>query len=224
MQRRMMRRVWPALLGLGIASLAMGAVRSAHGPDPSQTAAPAFGTKPAEPTCTVCHDNNTGNNLNTPGGAVEILDLPDYYLPGQLYTLRVRLHSDSTLADPGRLWGFQLTAVRALDGQGAGSFELPAPDTLQVVLGDYLPWQSRSYVEHTSLGTRDGLGGPVEWTFSWRAPDPHQGTIFFYCAGNAADGAGGDKGDFVFTAADTVRADPTPVAGASWGSLKARYR
>ncbi len=215
----------PAAALAAAVTLAFASARFRNGPLPSETGAPAIGGTPEEPDCTLCHSNFSWNNLNTPGGAVEILDLPETYLPGQTYALRVRLGSDSTVAYPGRRWGFQLTAVRASDGEGAGSFVLPDPDTLQILPGDPSePWPTRSYVEHTRRGTRDGLASPVEWSFTWEAPAMPQGSVIFFCAGNAADGTGDPGGDFVFTAADTVKIDPTPVVQISWGRLKARYR
>jgi hypothetical protein len=136
----------------------------------------------------------------------------------------VRVHSDSTDAIPTRKWGFQLTAVRASDGEGCGTFSLPDPDTLQIMLGDPGPYYSREYVEHTLFGTRDGLVGPVEWSFSWTAPDPPVGKIYFFCAGNAADGNQDPGTDFIFTSADSMMDASTPVARESWGRLKTRYR
>jgi hypothetical protein len=114
--RRPIHLAFPVLL-LG-AWIALAAGHSAHRPDPSLTGAPAIGSTPGEPDCSACHDNPSWSNVNTPGGAVEILDLPVF----------------------------------------------------------------------------------------------------------AADGKNGNAGDYVYTAADTVRVDPVPVRLASWGSLKARYR
>jgi hypothetical protein len=196
---------------------------------PSHTGAFAIGSVPAETNCTYCHfDRNNapnGANLNTPGGGVEILDLPQYFVPGRIYPLRVRLFTDSTLADPGRLWGFQITAVRAFDGSGIGTFIQPSPDSLQIVSGTLQEFSSRSYLEHTVYDTRDGLVGPVEWHFSWQAPPNEQkGDVYFFCAGNAGNGDFDPGGDFIFTTADTIIDTTTAVRSVSWGALKSRYR
>lgn len=205
-------------------SLALGGgLLSAHGPLPAYTGAPPIGGKPAERSCALCHFDPEGSELNPPGGAVEILDLPATYTAGETYRLRVRLHSDSTTAYPGRNWGFQLTAARASDGEGIGTFELDDPDTLVIESGAD-DFASRFYVQHTILGVRDSLAGPVEWTFSWRAPDTPQDTAFFFCIGNASDGSQEPSGDFIFTAADTMLDITTPVRPVSWGALKRRYR
>ena len=190
------------LLLLVGATIAFASIQSSHGPIPSSTGAPAVGGKPDEWNCTLCHYAG-GDNLNTPGGAVQILNAPAVYTPGQSYALTVRLNSDSTAFSATRLWGFQITAVRASDGTGVGTFVLPDPDSLQILMGEGM-LASRAYVEHTSLGTRSGLGGPVQWTFSWQAPPSAAGTIYFFCSANAADGTGDSGNDYVYTARDTT--------------------
>jgi hypothetical protein len=206
------------------ASLAIAGTKSWLGPLASHTGAAAVASKPREDDCSLCHFNFDWNNLNTPGGGVEIIGLPQNYDAGQTYPITIRIYSDSTVASPTRKWGFQLTAARASDGEGCGTFILSDPDTLQIVLGDPGPFYSRAYVEHTYMGTRDGLFGPVEWRLSWQAPDPAEGTIYFFCAGNAADGTQDPGFDFIYTAADTVEDPPTAVKATSWGSIKSRYR
>jgi hypothetical protein len=219
----------PALaLAAGFSLALGGGGLSEHGPLPSYTGAPAIRSKPAELDCTLCHFNFEWNNLNTPAGAVEILDLPATYTAGQTYRIRVRISTDSTAAYPDRDWGFQLTAVRASDGEGCGTFLPDDPDTLQIVSGADggfpVELASRRYVQHTILGDRDGIASPVEWTFSWRAPDAPEDTALFYCAGNATNGNLGPDGDFIFTAAETVLDLTTPVKPVSWGAVKRRYR
>jgi hypothetical protein len=219
----------PALaLAAGVSLALGGGVQSEFGPLPSTTGAPPIRSKPAELNCTLCHLNFEWNNLNTPGGRIEILDLPATYTAGQTYRLRIRLSTDSTAAFPNRDWGFELTAVRASDGEGCGTFILDDADTLQIVSGadgeNPAAFGSRRYVEHTIIGDRDGLASPVEWTFSWRAPSAPEDTALFYCAGNATNGSMETSGDFVFTAAETVLDLTTPVRPVSWGAVKRRYR
>ena len=205
-------------------SLALGGgILSEYGPLPSSTGAPAVRSKPAEWDCTLCHASETGN-LNTPGGKIEILDLPATYTAGQTYRIRVRITTDSTAAFADRDWGFQLTVVRASDGEGCGSFVLDDADSLQVFNGEMPDLASRHYVEQTTLGDRDGIASPVEWTFSWKAPDAPADTALFFCAGNASNGSMDPTGDFIFTTADTVLDLTTPVKPVSWGALKRRYR
>ncbi len=180
-------------------ALAVASLQSAHGPYPGATGAVEIGGKPKEFDCTLCHDTNP---VNTGGGKVEILGVPVVYTPGVLYPLTVRLRNTTTLGSLGRKWGFELTAVRRSDGNGAGTFVLPDPDTLQVVAGEGL-FASRAYVEHTFIGTRTALAGPVEWHFSWQAPSTAEGGIHFFCAGNSADGTFDPGNDWIFTTRDS---------------------
>ena len=215
-------------LAAGVSLALGGGVLSEHGPIPSVTGAPAIRSKAAELNCTLCHLNFDWNNLNTPGGSVEILGLPRAYAPGQTYRIHVRISTDSTKVFLDRDWGFELTAVRASDGEGCGTFVLDDPDTLQIVSGasgDRSDLASRWYVQHTANGVRNGISSPVEWTFSWQAPATPQDSALFYCAGNAANGNLDSGGDFVFTAAETVLDSvTTPVRPMSWGAVKRRYR
>ena len=212
-----------------VVSMAAAAVCYHTGPLPSKTGAPAVAGSAAEPNCTQCHvtfgDTGQIPNLDTPGGAVQILDLPHSYRPGNTYAVRVRLDSDSTRVSADRRWGFQLTAVAATTGLGAGSFVVPSADTLQVIAGDpSQPWPTRTYVEHTADGLHQSQAGPVEWRLFWKAPDAPAGTVRFFAAGNAANGSLDASGDFIYTTADTVTDTTTAVANISWGRLKARYR
>ena len=171
------------------------------GPPASRTGAPAVGGVVAEPACTACHSSFP---LNAAGATLEILDVPEFYLPGTLYTLRVRM--TSTFALP-RRWGFQITAVRALDGQGVGTFDIAGLSGIQVVNGSS-PYATRRYVEHTSAGTFDNNSGPVEWTLRWRAPNTDLGRIFFFAAGNAANSNDFNTGDHIYTKRDTTDIHP----------------
>ncbi len=191
------------LLLLAGTTIAFASIQSSHGPIASSTGAPAVGGKPDEWNCTLCHYAG-GDNLDTPGGGVAILGAPAVYAPGQTYPITVRVNSDSTSYSATRKWGFQITAVRASDGTGVGTFVLPNPDTLQILMGEAGDFATRRYVEHTSVGTRSGLGGPVQWTFSWQAPASSAGTVYFFCAANAADGTGDSGNDYVYTARDTA--------------------
>jgi hypothetical protein len=218
-----LRSLPPLILGASLIGATF-ALAYSSGPDASKSGVPAIAGRSAEVTCQSCHLSFTGPNLNV-SGQLEILDLPASYQPAQTYTLRVRLASDQTGASPGRKWGFQLTAVALETGDGAGTFVLMDPDTLQLKQGYLAGFETRRYVEHTEVGTRDSLAGPVEWTFQWQAPDSLIGSIGFYAAGNAANGDGGQiNGDWIYTARDTTEPDMVPVLPASWGALKARYR
>lgn len=198
----------PAVYGLACAALAAGAslaLAFSSGPPASRTGAPAVGGVAAEANCTACH---TGFALNTAGATLEILDVPASYITDSLYTLRVRM--TSTFAPP-RRWGFQITAVRDADGQGAGTFDVTGLTTVQIVAGTTV-YASRRYVEHTSAGTFPLNNGPVEWTFRWRAPATNLGRIRFFAAGNAANNSSTNAGDRIYTT--SAQSDPHPLLDA----------
>jgi hypothetical protein len=201
---------------VGVA-IAFADLQSAHGPYPGATGAPSIGGVPAEFDCTLCHD---GGEVNLPGGRLEILGVPAVYTPGQVYPLTVRLNSSATTGDDGRKWGFELGAVRRDDGAAGGTIVLADPDTLQIVSGDP-PFAARNYVEQTFNGTRTGLGGPVQWTFSWQAPAGPEGQIDFFAAGNAANGSGGSDGDHIYTTRDSAIALGTADAPVEGGAALA---
>lgn len=218
------------LVLLGGVSAAVATSNFSSGPLPSRTGAPAVGAVVAEDNCTECHitfdgGGNPVNNLNASNGYVQILDLPGTYTPGNTYTLRVKLWSDATVDSLNRRWGFQLTAVRATDGSGVGTFVLPSADTLQIIdaaAGN--SWASRQYVEHTSMGIHEAQSGPAEWSFQWQAPPTPAGAVYFYVAGNAADGTYDSGSDWIYTAGDTMSDTTTAVRSTSWGGLKKLWK
>jgi hypothetical protein len=226
-----MKRAMVAVLVLaalaGVATYASGHADYSGGPPASRTGAPALGGIPAELRCTMCHSDFAEDQ---PNGSVQILDLPEWYAPGLTYRLRVRLASTATSADAGRRWGFQLTAIQAVNGQGAGTFAVrgnqmggPGGDTLRIVSGSS-GYSSRRYVEHLFEGTRLGTGSPSEWSFNWTAPPAGAGTIYFYAIGNAANGSDDPSGDWIYTTADSMRDTTTAALPTSWGAIKARFR
>ena len=218
------------LVLLGGVSAAVATSNRSSGPMTSVSGAPAVGSVPAEDNCTMCHlvfdgGGNPLDNLNAPNGSIHILDLPETYTPGNVYTMRVRLESSANADSVNRRWGFQLTAVKASDGGGVGTFLLPNLDSLQIrepFPGD--PWVGRQYVEHTSLGIYETQGSPVEWRFQWQAPPTPAGAVYFYVAGNAADGSQDPGGDWIYTSGDTMADTTTATRATSWGGLKKLWK
>jgi hypothetical protein len=179
------------------------------GPPVQTTGAPALGTFLAERTCSQanCH---FGSPLNS-GGKLEILGLPETYVPGTNYPLTVRLTSSQSAPVP--RWGFELTNARLSDGIGSGTL-FPTGLNLSLV-------NSRAYVSQNVSHLYAGEHGSVEWQVSWTAPDPAEGPVGFYAAGNASNGnfqAG--IGDLIYTVAETTRGGPVPVQRVTWGRLK----
>lgn len=199
MRRRYLLRItFVAVLVCG-ASVAI--ARMAGAPK-GKTGAPAVGTRAAEPNCQYCHDPS--NPLNDPNGLVEILDLPEQYDLNTDYPIRVRLAQAWSPLPPDPLqWGFQLTAVRADSGSGYGTF-VPGPGTALATqnLGTFDA--TRIYIGHNSSGLRAGQAGPVEWSFTWRSPGYAAAKVYFFAAGNAANGASTTSDDFIHTTSDSM--------------------
>ena len=194
--------------------LAMGATMAiafSFGPPPGRSATPALGGRPAESLCTGCH---TTFAPDLPGAALEILGVPEGYIPDQVYVLSVRL--SSSFAAP-RRWGFQLTAIAEASGDSAGSFA-PLSAATQVISGG-TTFPTRQYIEHTGAGTFPNTDGPQTWTFQWKAPPADVGRVLFFGSGNAANNNDNVTGDHIYTARDTSEFSSTtdvpraPLAG-----------
>ncbi len=187
-------RLWIVRLASVIALVtgASMAVAFSTGPPASLTGAPAIGGVPAEDNCTDCHGSFP---LNSPGATLEFLDVPEFYVPDSIYRLRVRMTSNF---NPPRRWGFEMTAIREVNGQGAGTFTVTGTTGIQIVPGTGV-YATRRYVQHTPGGTYAGDNGPIEWTIRWLAPNVDIGRIFFFAAGNASNNNNGLGGDHIYT-------------------------
>jgi hypothetical protein len=215
------------------------------GPPVTRTNGFPVADKPAESNCTLCHMGGTVNG--DPNGYVRIVGLPAQYTPSAIYPLEVHLFYDWTkdplwpnaLLGPPK-WGFQLTSVVASSGDSAGSFlrlNVP-PDSLQIMRYPAVStskFKARAYLEHT-IGdyhwgqNPDGLGGDIVWHFNWQAPPADSGKLYFFVAGNAANGDSCSicGGDHIFASVDstvgggTVSVDP-PHAGNFTTSFERPY-
>ena len=180
--------------------LLMGATGSAFafsfGPPDEKTGAPADGG-----TCADCH---VGNDLNSSDGSLMLVDIPEVYMPNEVYDIVVKL------AHPGQSrWGFEITALDANDAK-AGTFGLA--DEANTLLTET---NGKQYVKHNAPGTAKGTADENQWTVQWTAPDADIGSITFYAAGNAANDDGGATGDYIYTtSAESTPPIPT-VAGVS---------
>jgi hypothetical protein len=185
------------------------------GPPWSETGARAVATRPAETNCTLCHAPS-GSQNSDPNGSIQLVGIPAQYSPGSVYPIEVHLNYDwsqNPSSYPVR-WGFQITAVAARSGDSAGTWVTPnvPPDSLQIKR--YSPasssaWKRRIYLEHTFYDihqgeNEDGQSGPIVWHFSWVAPPADSGRVYFFCAGNAANGDGDHVvGDHIYTTSDS---------------------
>jgi hypothetical protein len=150
-------------------------------------------------------------------GTLSILGVPSQYAPGGAYSITVRLSSTANQNSLTRRWGFELTAIRLSDGQGTGTFQ--SPDLL--VRTGSPATGNRPYISHDGDTFQQGASSPVQWSFTWVAPQQDVGTIVFYAAGNAANGDQTNSGDFIYTASAAMAMAQTPVHATTWGRLKA---
>lgn len=141
-------------------------------------------------SCTACH---RGSEPNTGGGSVRIEGLPEQYVPGQKYTVRVVISHASF-----KKWGFLLSAT---DGNGAQAGQFITDDT-QV---DVKVSGGVTFVKHSFNGT-DSFGASRSWNVTWKAPA--SGAVKFDAQGLAADGSNNSVGDFTYKTDLTV----TPAA------------
>jgi len=176
------------------------------GPVPGRTGAPGEGSFPTELTCnsSECHGKSE-LPLNPDGrGRIELLNLPDNYIPGRSYRLTFRIsHPDADR----RRWGFQVTALTADTFLAAGDFvalasPVPLSQRTQRKEGD----DNRKYIEHFSLSTNQNRMGGASWTFDWAAPATNAGDVNFYGAGNAANNNSRETEDKIYTLS------PNPLA------------
>jgi len=178
------------------------------GPPVQMTGAPQIGNIAAEAACAQCH---SGSPVNSEG-KLEILGLPDTYVPGTNYPLTVRLTSSQSAATP--RWGFELTNARLSDGFGSGTLTGPGLNMNLV--------NNRTYIAQNISHLYRGDHGPVEWQVNWTAPDPAEGPVGFYASGTAANGNFAAQGDLTYTAGETTQSGFVPVERISWGRLKTR--
>jgi uncharacterized protein (TIGR03437 family) len=201
------------------------AARSLTAPPASRTGAPAFGaTVPAELICTACHrdSNNVANsllNLNNPttGGKIELVDLPNSYVPGQEYTVKVAV---SQIDPNATKFGFELVA---LDSTGNSTGTLANIDATRTQVSPApvaYSGTTRTYIYHfpsaaPQTGTVATGLNRAEWTFKWTAPATRVGKIGFYAAGNVTNGGGSNAGDQIYTTSAALTPDVVTQNAAS---------
>ena len=199
------------------------AARSLTAPPASRTGAPAFGAVPAELICTACHRDSNGVansllNLNNPttGGKIELVDLPNSYVPGQEYTVKVAVSQ----IDPNAVkFGFELVV---LDSTGNSTGTLTDVDATRTLVGPATPYSgtTRTYINHfpsaaPQTGTVATSVNRSEWTFKWKAPATRVGKIGFYAAGNVTNSGSTNAGDQIYTTSAVLTPDVVTQNAAS---------
>jgi hypothetical protein len=145
---------------------------------------------PGEGTCASgsCHNSFA---LNSGPGSVSIsivgLTGGNLYTPGQTYTMSVTV-SQSGIG----LFGFGLEALQS-SGANAGAFTAGVGSH---ILNANVSGNSRATIAHQN---NSGFSsGSMTWSFTWTAP-MEAIPVTMYAAGNAANNATGDNGDYIYT-------------------------
>jgi hypothetical protein len=175
-------------LALGAALLGIAAPLLFHPDGPPTAHTGGFG----EPTCAECH---TGETVNTPSGTLRLEGLPARWRPGGAYRVAVVMRRGSLARA-----GFELSA-RFADGTQAGALA-PSDSVRVAITRDSVT--GLPYAHHTRAGTR-GWSGEARWLVTWLAPAAGGGEVVLHVASVASNDDDSNLGDFVFTAAATVR-------------------
>jgi hypothetical protein len=201
------------------------------GPPKSETGAFAVATKPKETNCSLCHQPSAANS--DPNGSLRLIGIPAQFVPGGMYPIQIQLNYNWSV-DPQLTpvkWGFEIQAVSATSGDSAGTWLIGTPpDSFQIMRYPPLStstFKRRIYLEHTiydyHMGeNQDGQSGPIVWHATWVAPTSDSGKVYFFVAGNAANGDSCSicGGDHIYTYADsTVGGAPLDVPGPRPGTF-----
>ncbi|MHC5111310.1 MAG: choice-of-anchor V domain-containing protein [Planctomycetota bacterium] len=163
--------------------------------------------------CTVCHMANTGN------GSAEILGLPaGGYAPGATYDLAVRISDDAQVGA-----GFSISAQ---DNIGGWLGTMIVSDATNTQLAAPIEPAS-NYLGHTQAGYEDsianwaGNGNSYNFNFQWQAPPGDAGTVTFYVAAQAVNGAtsDGDNQYFFNVALESGGNGGAVPAVSTWGVI-----
>jgi len=161
---------------------------------------------PGENTCAQCHSGSSGG-----GGSVTLLvdgsSAPGTYVAGQVYSMTVEIEDPLSSE-----YGFQMVF---LNPSNAG----PATGGFSAIPGTWLQMSgTKEYITHNTPKTTATNTETATWVFDWTAPNPADGNITFYLAGNATNNNGSTSGDKVYTTSLTFNA---PVAACEITNLTA---
>ena len=127
--------------------------------------------------CTTCHNGN----VNSGNGAISFIGLPQFYSPGETYSIEVVVSGENS-----RGFGFQATAMSNNDFAGTISLNSSNSEL------------NGSYVQQSSR-TENG-----SWVFDWLAPSSDIGEVIFSGSGLATGGNSSTGGDHVYTTAISI--------------------
>lgn len=143
---------------------------------------------PGEQTCVDgCH-NTYALNSGT-GSVVLTSNIPnDAYVPGTTYNMTLTVNHSGVA-----LFGLGLEALTSTN-TNAGTLTQGAGSTIKTAI---VSGVSRSSITHT-LNGGTGTTGFHSFNFTWLAPPAGTGNVTYYFSGVAANGANGNKLDYVY--------------------------
>lgn len=177
-----MPRKAPFIYALAALAISGAALSFSTGPPVRKSGAPG------DDTCVDCHNSFA---LNSGPGIFDIT-APTEYFAGDTIDIQI------DLAQAGQeRWGFEATILDADDEPVGTIYRI---DSSRTRTETDIP-SGRVYITHTSIGTDNGTPDVAPgWTFKWIAPaSSGAGTVTVYAAGNAANGANGNQGDYIYT-------------------------
>ncbi len=140
---------------------------------------------PGEGNCTNCHSGTV--NSGSGSVSINIAGNPSTYVPGQSYDVTVYVRDPFAFK-----FGFQATAVRNSNNQGAGTMSAGSFNQISVSSSG-----GKSYANHNTSPGIIQFGR--RWTFVWTAPAAGSGAVTIYAAGNVTNNDGSTSGDQVYT-------------------------
>ncbi|MDX1438909.1 MAG: choice-of-anchor V domain-containing protein [Rubricoccaceae bacterium] len=139
--------------------------------------------------CTACHGDF---GLNSGTGSVTIT-APAIFHAGERITVTVTV-DNTTPPEPENKQGFQMTARNELL-EHVGEWDIEGSTIIQLGTNGGTPAEDSLYVTHTVEGNTE-----TSWTVTWVAPsDNPPEKVYFYAAGNAANGNGWLDGDYIYS-------------------------
>lgn len=189
---RAVTALFGSLLSVFCLLLLTGAIVNSGGAPSGRTGAPGAST------CATsgCH---ASFGLNEDGGSATI-SAPSTWEPGTPVDLALRIERSGAAR-----FGFSIT-VQDVNGDMVGSWELVSGQGTAFSAGG-------ADLTHLTHSPAVNVDDEHTWLLRWVPPAEDVGPVTFYAAGNAANGAQGSAGDYIYTTSLTL---PSATATERW--------
>lgn len=190
----MIKRIAFSLFVFAGGLIFLNAVNKTAGGHPSSSGAPD------EQTCarSNCHDD-ASIVKDSPVNTFTFGNTKNEYLTGNSYDISIQ----TKLAGVSK-YGFEIVAIDSATKQNAGKWVITEPNRMHILSGES-PFQSRSYITHSTAGTVGSDQGGIKWSFKWTAPNINKGTIMFYYVTNCTNKNDARNGDKLFISSHKIR-------------------